>query len=131
MQRGDILPGVTGSQDQALHTLAQDSEQNFESKTQDHHHAGQAAFGEPIEIKEAFNLFDTEQSGTIHPSQLLPAMLALGYDLGNETILQMFADLSQDGTPIGFDEFLAAATQNIGDKKGGLIGKQGGGTPLT
>ncbi|CAE7246221.1 Icl1e [Symbiodinium microadriaticum] len=69
------------------------------------------------EIKEAFNLFDTDGSGTIDPGELKAAMRSLGFETKNPTIFQMIADLDQDGTAIGFDDFLDAITAKLGDKE--------------
>merc|ERR1719379_2008070 len=70
------------------------------------------------EIREAFNLFDTDGSGTIDPGELKAAMRSLGFETKNPTIFQMIADLDQDnGTPIGFDDFLDAITAKLGDKE--------------
>ena len=38
------------------------------------------------EIREAFNLFDTEGSGTIDPKELKAAMESLGFESKNPTI---------------------------------------------
>jgi Ca2+-binding EF-hand superfamily protein len=69
------------------------------------------------EIREAFNLFDTDGSGTIDPGELRSAMRSLGFETKNPTIFQMIADLDQDGTPIGFEDFLDAITAKLGDKE--------------
>merc|ERR1740120_605762 len=69
------------------------------------------------EIREAFNLFDTDGSGTIDPGELKAAMRSLGFETKNPTIFQMIADLDQDGAAIGFDDFLDAITQKLGDKE--------------
>mmetsp|Transcript_65875 Transcript_65875/g.153072 ORF Transcript_65875/g.153072 Transcript_65875/m.153072 type:complete len:170 (-) Transcript_65875:189-698(-) len=69
------------------------------------------------EIREAFNLFDTDGSGTIDPAELKAAMRSLGFDTKNPTIFQMIADLDQDGNAIGFEDFLDAITQKLGDKE--------------
>merc|ERR1712113_1285396 len=69
------------------------------------------------EIREAFNLFDTDGSGTIDPGELKAAMRSLGFETKNPTIFQMIADLDQDGTTIGFDDFLDAIIQKLGDKE--------------
>jgi len=45
------------------------------------------------EIKEAFNLFDTEGSGKIDPRELKAAMQSLGFEAKNPTIYHMIADL--------------------------------------
>merc|ERR1719408_575441 len=71
------------------------------------------------EIREAFNLFDTDGSGQIDPRELKAAMQSLGFETKNPTIFQMIADLDQDshGGPIDFEEFLDAITQKLGDKE--------------
>ena len=38
------------------------------------------------EIKEAFDLFDTDGSGTIDPKELKAAMQSLGFEAKNQTI---------------------------------------------
>jgi Ca2+-binding EF-hand superfamily protein len=69
------------------------------------------------EIKEAFNLFDTNGSGTIDPRELKAAMQSLGFETKNPTIFQMIADLDTDGGEIDFDDFLDAITSKLGDKE--------------
>ena len=49
------------------------------------------------EIREAFNLFDTDGSGTIDPKELKSAMQSLGFEAKNQTIYQMIADIDKDG----------------------------------
>mmetsp|Transcript_46116 Transcript_46116/g.64086 ORF Transcript_46116/g.64086 Transcript_46116/m.64086 type:complete len:84 (-) Transcript_46116:204-455(-) len=49
------------------------------------------------EIREAFNLFDTDNSGTIDPKELKAAMQSLGFESKNPTIYQMIADLENEG----------------------------------
>jgi len=74
------------------------------------------------EIREAFNLFDTDNSGTIDPKELKAAMQSLGFEQKNPTIYQMIADLEQEGNAIDFETFLNAITAKLGDKetKGGI-----------
>merc|ERR1719223_2041881 len=69
------------------------------------------------EIREAFNLFDTDGSGTIDPRELKAAMQSLGFQSKNPTIFQMIADLDTGATQIDFDEFLDAITSKLGDKE--------------
>merc|ERR1740120_447794 len=69
------------------------------------------------EIREAFNLFDTDGSGTIDPGELKAAMRSLGFETKNPTIFQMIADLDSDGNVIGFDDFLDAISSKLGDKE--------------
>src|SRR5574343_1701559 len=69
------------------------------------------------EIKEAFNLFDTDGSGTIDPKELRAAMQSLGFESKNPTIYAMIADLDRLGSAIDFDTFLDAITDKLGDKE--------------
>ncbi len=47
------------------------------------------------EIKEAFDLFDTDGTGTIDPKELKSAMQSLGFEAKNQTIFQMISDLDK------------------------------------
>merc|ERR1719392_224243 len=59
------------------------------------------------EIKEAFDLFDTDQSGEIDPKEMKAAMQSLGYESKNDTIFTMLAELDKDGNAsLDFEEFL-------------------------
>ncbi|KAL4493467.1 hypothetical protein ABPG72_007475 [Tetrahymena utriculariae] len=69
------------------------------------------------EIREAFNLFDTEGSGKIDPRELKAAMQSLGFENKNPTIYGMIADLESTGTEIDFEDFLDAITSKLGDKE--------------
>eukprot|EP00515_Schizochytrium_aggregatum_P000128 CAMPEP_0202035478 /NCGR_PEP_ID=MMETSP0962-20130828/902_1 /ASSEMBLY_ACC=CAM_ASM_000488 /TAXON_ID=4773 /ORGANISM="Schizochytrium aggregatum, Strain ATCC28209" /LENGTH=166 /DNA_ID=CAMNT_0048599489 /DNA_START=67 /DNA_END=567 /DNA_ORIENTATION=+ len=69
------------------------------------------------EIREAFNLFDTDGSGTIDPKELKAAMQSLGFEAKNQTIYQMIGDIDKDGSgSIDFDEFLDMMTAKMSDK---------------
>lgn len=69
------------------------------------------------EIREAFNLFDTDGSGTIDPKELKTAMQSLGFESKNQTIYQMIGDIDKDGSgEIDFDEFLDLMTARMSDK---------------
>mmetsp|Transcript_18891 Transcript_18891/g.8809 ORF Transcript_18891/g.8809 Transcript_18891/m.8809 type:complete len:114 (+) Transcript_18891:77-418(+) len=69
------------------------------------------------EIKEAFDLFDTDGSGTIDPKELKAAMQSLGFEAKNQTIYQMVSDLDKDGSgAIDFEEFLDMMTARMSDK---------------
>jgi len=41
---------------------------------------------EILEIKEAFDLFDTDGGGSIDPKELKAAMVSLGFEAKNQTI---------------------------------------------
>ncbi|CAD7951043.1 unnamed protein product [Amoebophrya sp. A120] len=59
------------------------------------------------EIKEAFDLFDTDQSGQIDLKELRNAMQSLGYESKNEAVFTMLQELDRDGSAsLDFEEFL-------------------------
>ncbi len=69
------------------------------------------------EIKEAFDIFDTDNSGEIAASELINAMKSLGFDTKNPAIFNMIKDFDQDGNGvISFDEFLDMMTARISDR---------------
>merc|ERR1712146_693099 len=66
------------------------------------------------EIKEAFDLFDTDQSGAISVSELTSAMKSLGFDVKHAVVFQMIAELDADGSgEIEFEEFGHDDCQNF------------------
>ncbi len=73
------------------------------------------------EIRQAFDLFDTNGSGKIDPRELKAAMQSLGFDSKNPTIFQLIAELDtpeaakQGG--IDFDAFVEAINNKLGDKE--------------
>jgi centrin-1 len=70
------------------------------------------------EIREAFNLFDNDGTGTIDPKELKAAMQSLGFETKNPTIYQMFADLDREcHGPIDFERFLDGITSKLGDRE--------------
>merc|ERR1711907_315216 len=69
------------------------------------------------EIKEAFDLFDTDGSGNIDVKELTVAMKALGCEPKPGEIEKMIADVDDDGSgEIGFPEFLQMMTDKILNK---------------
>ena len=69
------------------------------------------------EIKEAFDLFDTDGSGAIDPKELRAAMQSLGFEAKNQTIYQMITDLDKNKSGnIDFEEFLDMMTARMSDK---------------
>ena len=69
------------------------------------------------EIKEAFDLFDTDGSGSIDPRELRAAMQSLGFEAKNQTIYQMITDLDKNkNNNIDFEEFLDMMTARMSDR---------------
>lgn len=69
------------------------------------------------EIKEAFDLFDTDGGGSIDPKELKDAMNSLGLEARNQTIYQMITDLDADNSgAIEFKEFLDLMTARMSDR---------------
>merc|ERR1711977_702552 len=69
------------------------------------------------EIKEAFDLFDTDGSGNIDVKELTIAMKALGGEPKPGEIEKMIADVDDDGSgEIGYPEFLQMMTHEILNK---------------
>lgn len=58
------------------------------------------------EIKEAFDLFDTDGSGSIDSKELKVAMRALGFEPRKEEVKRMIAEMDKDGSgTIEYNEF--------------------------
>ena len=69
------------------------------------------------EIKEAFDLFDADGSGTVEPGELKNAMISLGFEAKNATLFHMISDLDKDGSgAIDFEEFLVMMTSTMSDE---------------
>ena len=68
------------------------------------------------EIKEAFDLFDADGSGTVEPHELKSAMESLGFEAKNATLFHMVSELDKDGSgAIDFEEFLEMMTSSMTD----------------
>ena len=75
----------------------------------------------PIEevkdIKVAFDVFDSDSSGTVDPKELKAAFEQLGFEGNNKFVYQILAELDDDNSGgIDFAEFLRLATAKIEDK---------------
>merc|ERR1711998_335331 len=69
------------------------------------------------EIKEAFDLFDTDGSGSIDAKELKVAMRALGFEPKKDEIQKMISDVDDSGDgEIDFDEFMVMMTAKMGEK---------------
>merc|ERR1711939_956907 len=79
--------------------------------------AGQLSEEQLDEIREAFSLFDSDASGAIDVRELKAAMRALGFEVKNEELKKMVADIDNDGNgTIEFTEFLQMMTGKMGEK---------------
>merc|ERR1712023_256010 len=69
------------------------------------------------EIREAFDLFDTDGSGAIDAKELKVAMRALGFVPKKDEIRKMSSDIDKDGDgTIDFDEFMMMMTAKMAEK---------------
>jgi centrin-1 len=73
------------------------------------------------EIRQAFELFDTNNTGKIDPKELKAAMQSLGFDQKNPTIYQLVADLDTVEAAkrggVDFESFTNAINEKLGDKE--------------
>lgn len=69
------------------------------------------------ELREAFNLFDTEHSGTIDARELKAALRALGFEVKKEDVRRMLSDVGKDpSNPIDFNDFQEMMRGRMPDK---------------
>jgi centrin-1 len=69
------------------------------------------------EIREAFDLFDTDGSGSIDAKELKVAMRALGFEPGKEEIRKLISQVNRDGSgTVNFPEFLSMMTTKMGER---------------
>eukprot|EP00511_Aplanochytrium_stocchinoi_P006757 CAMPEP_0204841112 /NCGR_PEP_ID=MMETSP1346-20131115/40697_1 /ASSEMBLY_ACC=CAM_ASM_000771 /TAXON_ID=215587 /ORGANISM="Aplanochytrium stocchinoi, Strain GSBS06" /LENGTH=173 /DNA_ID=CAMNT_0051979027 /DNA_START=228 /DNA_END=749 /DNA_ORIENTATION=+ len=66
------------------------------------------------ELKEAFDLFDSNKTGTIDYHELKVAIRALGFPIKKEEVLKLAAEYDREGTGrIEFRDFLEIMTEKI------------------
>mmetsp|Transcript_129395 Transcript_129395/g.258331 ORF Transcript_129395/g.258331 Transcript_129395/m.258331 type:complete len:167 (-) Transcript_129395:43-543(-) len=73
------------------------------------------------EIKEAFDLFDTDGTGTIQAKELKVALRALGFEPNKEELKKLVSDLDKsssqsDQGQLDFNEFLEIMTAKMSEK---------------
>lgn len=69
---------------------------------------------EVIEIKEAFDFFDTDGSGEVSVREFVDALRSYGFDTKNPEIYQMIADMDEDGKyQIIQDRFYFPKTEHL------------------
>jgi len=69
------------------------------------------------EIKEAFDLFDTDKSGSIDYHELKVAMRALGFDVKKADVLKLMKEYDRNETgQIEYADFVDIMTQKMADR---------------
>ncbi|GIX62189.1 centrin-2, putative [Babesia caballi] len=72
---------------------------------------------EVYEMQEAFNLFDTNGTGTVDPREIKCAMQSLGIDKKHPLVFQIISDLEKSGsTQVDFNDFLESITLKLGNR---------------
>lgn len=68
------------------------------------------------ELKEAFKIFDENNTGFINPENISSIFSNLGYDKNNTAIMSMLEYLKYQGTGegISFEQFLEASSRFLG-----------------
>jgi centrin-1 len=78
---------------------------------------GQLSEEQLQEIREAFDLFDTDGSGTIDMRELKTAMKALGFESTKEDVRRMVAAADPEGTgTVSFAQFVQMMTAKMGGR---------------
>merc|ERR1711903_100028 len=71
------------------------------------------------ELREAFDLFDTDGSGAVDSSELHTAMKALGFEPKKEEIAKMVREMDKDGdATVDFEEFCIMLAEKMNQKDG-------------
>merc|ERR1711918_33641 len=71
------------------------------------------------ELREAFDLFDTDGSGAVDFSELHTAMKALGFEPKKEEIAKMVKEMDKDGdATVDFEEFCIMMAEKMNQKDG-------------
>lgn len=68
------------------------------------------------EIRQAFDLFDTEGQGVIDANALKVVLRALGFEPRKEEVQQMIASVAGESSKIDFNEFLELLVEKMSEK---------------
>ncbi|XP_014310410.1 centrin-2 [Myotis lucifugus] len=69
------------------------------------------------ELRQAFDLFDTNSTGTIDVRELKVVMRAMGFEPKKEEIMKMISQIDPEGTgKMNFNDFLTVMTQKMCEK---------------
>ena len=69
------------------------------------------------ELKNTFDVFDEDGSGTIDPVEINKVLEELGLDRRNPFVLGLINGLKEKNKPIGFDEFVDTIASRVGETK--------------
>lgn len=69
------------------------------------------------ELKQTFEVFDEDGSGTIDPVEITKVLEELGVDRRNPFILKLIYSLRDKAKPITFDEFIDLMGSQVGECK--------------
>merc|ERR1711898_74210 len=71
------------------------------------------------ELREAFDLFDTDGSGAVDFTELHTAMKALGFEPKKEEVAKMVKEMDKDGdATVDFEEFCIMLAEKMNQKDG-------------
>lgn len=71
------------------------------------------------DLREAFELFDTDGSGSIEATELMTAMSALGFEPKESEIKKMVSDMDKDGdASVDLEEFYIMMAEQMNKKEG-------------
>lgn len=109
-------PGLGASSSAGMLTRASPAAQG--NRARPHQKQRQGLDEEQVEeLREAFNLFDTEHSGMIDARELKAALRALGFEVKKEDVRRMLAEIGKDPSqPIEFNDFLDMMRGKMPDK---------------
>lgn len=66
------------------------------------------------ELRQAFDLFDTDSTGTIDVREIKVVMRAMGFELKKEELMKMINEVDPEGTgKMNFNDFLNLMTQKM------------------
>ncbi len=69
------------------------------------------------ELKNTFEVFDEDHSGSIDPAEINKALEELGLDKRNPFILSLITGLRDKNRPLNFNEFLDIVCSRVGETK--------------
>jgi Ca2+-binding EF-hand superfamily protein len=69
------------------------------------------------ELKNTFDVFDEDGSGTIDPVEINKVLEELGLDRRNPFVLKLIEGLKEKNKPIGFEEFVDTIASKVGETK--------------